>query len=135
MKTEFSYLRKGGHYYPFIDIELMGQKGNLVIKALVDSGATFSIFRPEVANYLGIPIKSGQSLCFQGIKGKLLGYLHRVPVKVDQEKFDCDIAFSPEFKVSFNILGRNNFFLPFLITFNERFQKVLIEKNIEVGKQ
>lgn len=135
MKKEFSYLKKGDHYYPLIDIELMGQKASLVIKALVDSGATFSIFRPEIAKYLGIPIKSGKGLYFQGIKGKLLGYLHQVPIKVNQEKFDCTIAFSSEFKASFNILGRNNFFLPFLITFNEKIQKVLIEQNIEVGKK
>lgn len=135
MKKEFSYLRKGEQTYPLIDIELIGPKGSLVIKALVDSGSSFSLFRPEIANYLAIPIKSGQSLYFQGIKGRILGYLHRIPVRVNQERFDCNIAFSPEFKVSFNILGRNNFFFPFLITFNERFQKVLIQKNIETEKQ
>ena len=100
-----------------------------MVKALIDSGATFSIFRPEIASFLGIPVKNGQSLYFQGIKSKILGYLHQVPVRVNQEKFNCYIAFSSELEVSFNILGRNNFFLPFLITFNEKLQKVLIEKN------
>jgi len=131
MKREFSYLRKGEQAYPLIDVELIGPKGSLMVKALIDSGATFSIFRPEIASYLGIPVKNGQSLYFQGIKSKILGYLHQVPVRVNQERFNCYIAFSSELEVSFNILGRNNFFLPFLITFNERFQKVIIEKNIE----
>jgi len=131
MKREFSYLRKGDQAYPLIDIELIGPKGSLMVKALIDSGATFSIFRPEIASYLGIPVKNGQSLYFQGIKSRILGYLHQVPVRVNQERFNCYIAFSSELEVSFNILGRNNFFLPFLITFNERFQKVIIEKNIQ----
>jgi hypothetical protein len=131
---EFSYLRKGNQYYPLIDIELTGSKGSLVVKALVDSGASLSVFRPEIANYLAIPIKKGEGLYFQGIKGRIRGYLHRVPVRVSSEKFDCNIAFSPELKISFNLLGRNNFFLPFLITFNERSQKVIIEKNIEAQK-
>jgi len=131
MKREFSYLRKGDQAYPLIDVELTGPKGSLMVKALIDSGATFSIFRPEIASYLGIPVKNGQSLYFQGIKSKILGYLHQVPIRVNQERFNCYIAFSSELEVSFNILGRNNFFLPFLITFNERFQKVIIEKNIE----
>lgn len=135
MKREFSYLRKGNQYYPLIDIELTGPKGSLIVKALIDSGASLSIFRPEIANYLAIPIRKGEGLYFQGIKGKILGYLHRVPVSVNGESFDCNIAFSPELKVSFNILGRDNFFLPFLITFNERFQKVIIEKNIQGQKQ
>jgi len=117
-----------------IDIELTGPKGSLVVKALVDSGASLSVFRPEIANYLAIPIKDGQSLYFQGIKGQIRGYLHCVPVRVNSERFDCNIAFSPELKISFNLLGRNNFFLPFLITFNEKSKKVLIEKNIEAQK-
>jgi hypothetical protein len=128
---EFHYLKKGDQAYPLIDVELIGPKGSLVVYGLVDSGATFSIFRKEIADYLGIPIKDGKSLYFQGIKGRISGYLHQVPVKVNEERFDCTIAFSPELEISFNILGRNNFFLPFLITFNERFKKVIIEKNME----
>jgi len=129
MKREFPYLKKGEQYYPLIDIELTGPKTSLLVSALVDSGATFSIFRPEIADYLGVPISEGQSLYFRGIKGEILGYLHQIPVRVNQERFNCYIAFSPDLEVSFNILGRNNFFLPFLITFNEKKQKVLIEKN------
>ena len=130
MKKEFSYLKKGDQAYPLIDVELIGPKGSLVVKALLDSGATFSIFQREIANCLGVPVSSGQSLYFQGIKSRILGYLHKIPVRVNQEEFTCYIAFSSELEVSFNILGRNNFFFPFLITFNEKFQKVLIEKNI-----
>ncbi len=129
MKREFSYLRKGEQTYPMIDIKLVGPKASLTVKALVDSGAGFSLFQPEVAGYLGIPIREGQSLYFHGIKGKVLGYLHQVPVRVNGERFDCYIAFSPELEISFNILGRNNFFLPFLITFDERAQKVIVKKN------
>jgi len=128
-KRQFSYLRKGSQFYPLIDIELTGPKGSLVVKALVDSGASLSIFQPEIADYLAIPIKKGEGLYFQGIKGRVRGFLHRVPVRVDSESFDCNIAFSPELKVSFNLLGRDNFFFPFLITFNEKYKKVTIEKN------
>jgi len=133
MMREFSYFRKGEQSYPLIDIELFGPKGSLVIKALVDSGSTFSIFRPEIADYLGIPVKSAHCLYFQGIKGRISGYLHQIPVRLNQERFNCYIAFSPELEASFNILGRNNFFLPFLITFNEQAQKVVIQKIAEVG--
>lgn len=135
MKREFSYLRKGEHTYPLIDVRLTGPRGSLAVKALVDSGAIFSIFRPEIAGYLGIRIKTGQSFHFHGIAGRIVGYLHKIPMKVNQETFDCYIAFSPELETSFNILGRNNFFLPFLITFNEKHQKVLIEKNSSEKKR
>ena len=131
MKREFSYLRKGDQYYPMIDVELVGPAGSLVVKALVDSGASYSIFRAEIADYLGVPVENGQRLYFQGIKAKILGHLHQLPMRVNQERFDCNIAFSPEYRASFNILGRDNFFLPFLITFNEKHKKTLIENNIE----
>lgn len=75
MKKEFSYLRKGDQCYPMIDVELIGPKGSLLVKALVDSGASYSIFRAEIADYLGIPVESGHRLYFQGIKAKNLGYL------------------------------------------------------------
>ena len=134
MQKEFSYLREGEHTYPLIDIKLSGPKKCLTVKALVDSGATFSIFQPEIAKYLGIPIRAGKIIHFQGIAGGILGYLHKVPMKVNRVSFDCYIAFSPELETSFNILGRNNFFLPFLITFNEKHKKVLIETNTSEGK-
>jgi predicted aspartyl protease len=133
MREEFSYLRKGDQHYPMIDVELIGPEGKLVVKALVDSGASYSIFRPEIAEYLGIPVMRGQRLYFQGIGGRITGYLHQMPVRVADERFECKIAFSPEYQVSFNLLGRNNFFLPFLITFNEKLQKLLVEKNTTGG--
>ena len=127
MRREFSYFKRGSQYYPLIDIELIGPKGSLVVKALIDSGASCSLFQPEIADYLGIPVDGGQRVYFQGIKGEIFGYLHRVSVRLNHKKFNCYIAFSNQLEVSFNILGRNNFFLPFLITFNEKYQKILIE--------
>jgi hypothetical protein len=129
MKEEFSYLKKGDQAYPMIDVEIIGPRGSLIVKALIDSGSTYSIFRSEIARYLGVPVKDGQCLYFQGIKSRIFGYLHQIPVRANGERFNCYIAFSPELEVSFNILGRNNFFYPFLITFNEKLQKVVIEKN------
>jgi hypothetical protein len=129
MKSEFSYFKKGNQFYPLIDVELGGPEKTLIVKALLDSGATFSLFRPEIADYLGIPLRGGRKIYFHGIKGKILGYLHRIPVRINQKRFICSIAFSPELESSFNILGRNNFFFPFLITFNEKYQKILLEEN------
>jgi hypothetical protein len=129
MKSEFSYFKKGNQYYPLIDVELIGPKKRITVKALIDSGATFSLFRSEIADYLGIRLRSGRKIYFQGIKGKILGYLHRIRLKVKDKRFICYIAFSPELEISFNILGRRNFFYPFLITFNEKHQKIFFKQN------
>jgi len=128
-KEEFQYLKKGNQYFPLIDIEILHGKRKLKIKALVDSGASFSVFRSEIADYLKIPIEKGNLLYLTGIGGRILGYLHKLPIKVGNKVFSCKVVFSKEYTVSFNILGRDNFFVPFLITFNERAKKIFLEEN------
>ena len=127
MKQEFSYLKKGKQSFPVVDVELKGKRRSLIVKALVDSGATFSIFRPEIANYLGIEIEKGKSVYLEGIGGRILGYMHKLPLKIVDRTFPCKLIFSEEFTVSFNLLGCDNFFFPFVITFAEKFQKVTVQ--------
>lgn len=129
MRRTFSYLKKDGQYFPVIKVKLKGPKEKLIAEALIDSGASFSVFRSEVADYLGISLEKGKPVYLTGIGGRILGYLHRIKVGVGNENFVCKIIFSKEYTVSLNILGRDNFFVPFLITFNEKFRKILIDKN------
>lgn len=129
MNQEFPYFKKGNQYFPIIDVSLRGRKTELKIKALVDSGASFSVFRSEVADYLEIPLEKGKPVYLTGIGGRILGYLHKIPIRVGNRNFKCKMIFSKEYTVSLNILGRDNFFLPFLITFNERFRKMKIINN------
>ena len=125
MQLTFPYVEKGGVFYPVVDFILFGKKTSLSVSALVDSGASFSIFRPEIAEYLEIDIENGKSFFLEGVGGRILGYLHNVPVQVGEKRFDCKMVFSREFTVSFNLVGRNNFFQQFIVTFNEK-QKQLI---------
>ena len=127
MKQEFSYLKKGDQFFPVVDVELKGKNKTLIVKALVDSGATFSIFRPEIADYLGIEIEKGKSIYLEGIGGRILGYMHSLPLKLGERTFTCKLIFSQEFTVSFNLLGRDNFFLPLIVSFAEKDHKVIIE--------
>ncbi len=129
MKKEFTYSRRGEQWFPIIDIIIYGPKKIEAFKALVDSGASFSIFRAEVADRLGVKIEKGKPIYLTGIAGRILGYLHKMPVEVGNKKFSCKVIFSKEYTISLNLLGRDNFFLPFLITFNERFRKLRIVVN------
>ena len=116
----FPYLQKGRQSFPVVDVTLRSSTRPLIIKALVDSGATFSVFRAEVLEYLGIPLARGQSISLEGIGGRILGYRHRIPAQVGTVRFQLTIIFSQELAVSFNLLGRDNFFQQFLVTFDER---------------
>ena len=127
MQLEFPYLRKGKQFFPVIDLKAQYKKKALTIKALVDSGASYSVFRVEIADYLGIKLEKGKALYLEGICGRILGYLHTIPIIIGNKRYRCKVVFSREFTVSFNILGRDNFFAPFLITFYEKNKKVLIK--------
>lgn len=108
MKLVFPYVEKSGRWYPFIDVMVYGTKDSLQIKALPDSGATFSIFRPEIADFLGISIESGKQIYLEGVGGRILGYLHLIKMGVGNKKFPCKFVFSREFTVSLHLLGRDN---------------------------
>ena len=129
MEIEFEYSKRDSKWYPTAKIVCLGPKRKRAFIAMVDSGASFSVFRSEVADYLGISIEKGRPIYLTGIGGRILGYLHKLPIKVGNKKFSCKIIFSKEYTVSLNILGRDNFFLPFLITFNEKLRKTKIVKN------
>lgn len=129
MRQEFSYFEKDNQYFPVIEVRLKSPKSEINVKALIDSGASFSVFRPEIAQELGIVLEKGKKVYLTGIGGRILGYLHELLITLGNKTFRCKIVFSPEFNVSFNLLGRDNFFLPFIISFLEKNKKIIIKTN------
>jgi len=131
MKQKFYYIQRNLQFFPAIHLKLREPKIAMTAEALIDSGASFSIFRPEIAEYLGIQIEKGKQVYLEGIGGRILGYIHEVRVSIDKcNFFKCKIVFSREFHVSFNLLGRDNFFKQFIISFHEKDQNVVIENNV-----
>ena len=127
MKLEFPYVLKRDKYYPIIDIVLTKDNNSIKTDAIVDSGAILSIFQGNIAEYLGLEIEDGKEQLFQGIGGKITGYMHSIKVKIDSAEFPCRIAFSNELAMSLNIIGRESFFDRFRITFDEKIKKLILE--------
>ena len=123
----FPYLRKGEQSFPVVDVTLGAASRPLTVRALVDSGASFSVFRAEILAYLGLPLTHGKRLYLEGIGGRILGYLHRLPAWVGRAKFPLLVVFSQELNVSFNLLGRNNFVHQFRGVFDERARVVRLQ--------
>lgn len=93
-------------------------------QALVDSGATVSIFGEETANSLGIDIEKGNKIILGGVGGRIVGYVHNLRMRIAGREFFCPVVFSREYLVSFNLLGRQGFFDQFLITFDEKHKRL-----------
>lgn len=117
----FPYIKDiSGQYFPVIPLVLKYKHRKIDTDALIDSGATFSVFQPAIADYLGIKIDSGKKIILGGVGGKIKGYLHRLNINVSDKVFACPVVFSREYLVSFNLLGRKEVFEKFRIIFDEK---------------
>jgi predicted aspartyl protease len=125
--TSYSYSRSdSGFYFPTIPVTIRYKNTAFDTKALVDSGATISVFHMDVAEQLGIEIRRGDSINLQGIGGRILGYAHKLEMETAEKRFSCTIIFSEEIDVSLNILGRKGLFENFKILFDEKSKKLTL---------
>lgn len=109
-----------GNSYPVIPLAIKSGKVKKEFFALIDSGATISIFRSEVAESLGVEIESGKEIYLGGVGGRIRGYIHSLELEIAGIKFICPAVFSREYMVSLNLLGRQEFFKRFRIIFEEK---------------
>lgn len=128
--SEYSYKFRGDNVYPIVEVVLEKDKRKIKVDALIDSGATISVFQGSIGEYLGVQIESGQRRIFQGVSGKIVGYIHEVNLQIDNVKFLCKIAFSSELATTLNILGRDNFFEKFLIIFDELNKRLKLDVRV-----
>ncbi len=126
MRWEFPYVRLRGRYFPIVPVGLVTDR-RVDTVAILDSGASISVFKPSVAHELGIDVEGGDLLLVEGISGKISLYVHPVEMELEGHGFSSRVAFSPEYTASVNLLGREGFFDQFLITFDEESRKVFLE--------
>jgi len=118
------YKNSQGEYYPIVPIVLWQDQKKLNTDALIDSGATISIFQPAVADFLGIKIESGKEIFLGGVGGRIKGFIHKLKVEIANQTLIAPVVFSYEYHVSVNLLGRDSIFSKFKITFEENHRTV-----------
>ena len=139
LKATFPYQRlnypEGELRLPMVPINVSYKGEPYSLYALVDSGATTSIFSPQVAAALKIDIPSGEKTSVTGMCGKKdcqMGYLHEVDIKIAGMKraFTCPAIFLTTKTCDMNLLGRSVFFDRHIITFIEDYKIEIEEKPI-----
>ena len=125
--TVFPYYFNGFEYYPMVPVVFLVGKKRIRIQALIDSGATISVFGEETAQILGVEIEKGKKTILGGVGGRIVGYIHKLRLRIAGKDFFCPIVFSREYLVSFNLLGREEFFKRFKIIFEEKKNLVRLE--------
>lgn len=91
---------------------------------LLDSGATVSLFRPEIGRALKIPFNNQYGQVLKLAKGKLNAMICEVGLRVGDVHFPAFIGFSRRHAASFNIIGRRGFFDHFGVYFNESKRRI-----------
>ena len=119
---KFRYVEERGRFSPVIPIKLKGRDEWVTFNAYVDSGATYSIFKAEIASeILGIEIERGEKLYVAVGDGSFITvYLHKIMIDLAGKIFDATIGFSKQLGIGFNVIGRKDIFDSFIITFNEK---------------
>ena len=90
--------------------------------SLVDTGATYSVFKSKIGKELGINIYKGKLKPLRIGDGHLMStYVHKLDVDICGKRISgAEIGFSDELNVGFNILGRKSIFDKFEICFNDK---------------
>lgn len=128
MKYEFDYVRIGNKFFPIIPFLVKADKEFVPVNALVDSGATISLFNADVGRALKLDIEKGEKFYPTGISGKILTYLHEVIIKIGDFEIKTKVAFTDELAVKINLLGREDIFESFSVLFNDKLKKIVLEK-------
>lgn len=122
---KYPYLQERGKFAPIIPIKLEGKVGWITFDAYVDSGATYSIFKPEMAEILGLELEKGEKVYVTVGDGSLITvYLHKVRIDLAGKKIEATIGFSKQLGIGFNIIGRKDIFEKFIIAFDEKGKQV-----------
>ena len=92
---------------PIITVELKGSRGWVGLDAYVDSGAFYSIFSTQDAEFIGIDYRTGKrGGVTVGDSGVIPVFFHVLPVRVGPHELNATIGFSPRLGVGFNLLGQ-----------------------------
>lgn len=125
-RYEFPYVRFHGRHYPLIPVSLRRGAYSVNTFALLDSGASISIFRPEIAAALRIPPKKKGNIRMGTPTGSVDIRVVRLELGIKNTQLKANVGFSTDYAASFNILGREGFFHHFSVCFNEMMKTVIM---------
>lgn len=122
----FPYVKFHGRFYPLIPVTL--SKGRYAVNtfALLDSSASMSVFRPEIARALRLPLRGKDNVHLGTANGGVNIAVAKVGVEIEDTTFQADVGVSSTYATSFNIIGREGFFHRFSIVFNELMKTVIL---------
>jgi hypothetical protein len=96
-------------------------------KAIIDSGATRSMFHADFADMLGFKLESGLPEMIAGITGSEKAWLHEVVVHLPGGPVKIVAGFMRNMPVA-GLLGMNGFFEHFSVAFDSALKECKLER-------
>lgn len=117
----FPYKRYRDTPAPIIPVTVLAGHRWKRILVYVDSGAAYSILTASEAKRLGLLKIKARRLGVTTSGGKTVSIsLHRLWIKVGDERISVTFGVPRNFDVDFNLLGRRDFFSRFEVSFNDK---------------
>jgi len=123
----FPYVLYRKRFYPIIPVVIEG-KERTVVHALVDSGATISLFHTSIAEDIRIDLDDAERVYLAGIGGYIRAYIKKqVRMSIEElGSITIPMTFTEYITSDIALLGRQGFFEAYEITFREREKKLII---------
>jgi hypothetical protein len=126
--VEYPYAIVAGWRSPLIPLGIGVQGRWQRVEAYVDSGAFYSVFKPDFALALGLEWQHGERVSVQVGDGSFIPvYLHTMDIQLQQYRFSGRIGFSDRLGIRFNLIGCVPLFERFIICFDDRQGMVQLE--------
>ncbi|MHC1628008.1 MAG: retropepsin-like aspartic protease [Candidatus Nezhaarchaeales archaeon] len=103
----FPYVLHRRRFYPIISV-VIEDKERIIVHALVDSGATISLFHTSIAEDAGIDLGDAEQAYLAGIGSYVRAYVKKhVKISIEElESITIPIAFTEYIASDIAILGR-----------------------------
>jgi predicted aspartyl protease len=95
--------------FPALPVGVIGPQGAEDLLAIVDTGATYSLFNGKRAKSIGLELAEGRSITLTGLSGSMPARLHSVTLEILGSSIQCEVAFS-EWEIRRELLGRHDLF-------------------------
>jgi hypothetical protein len=117
----FKYKLAAGRLSPMVSAGVQLGSTWQPLELYLDSGATYTILRPKVAQDLGFEWSRGRKVFVQvGDGSRIPVYLHELAMQIGPSRLKATIGFSDKLGVGFHLLGRQDVFEHFKICFHEK---------------
>ena len=116
---------------PVIPVEILHKDIAVPCEVLVDSGADICIFDAQIAEILGIELKTGKEQKVAGLTGVSESYyLHPVIISLGGWEYKIQVGFLPSSgKFGYGVVGQKGFFDIFVVKFD------LIKEEVEIRER